>query len=444
MLLKLSFENLLSFKDKNIFNMSAGKGLKFDGRLLHYENYAKHVLPAGSVYGGDPKGLDSFSLALRFFKRIATEAPPFINSLNLYSYQNFTDGGKHPTRLAAQFLAGGQVYRYSFTAFKDVVYSEKLSKVFGQLTERVFERLIRKVRFGKDIETTPEIKETIRTLPRAQLFLSFSRERKFSFLEDVSNWFSDTLQILGQGSYFPKDNPSPDKNYTYSSKFYDFISLQDQNDIKTRIYSREVPKNMPIHQAVKKGELTEVGNFLINVDKKAKKVSVYYLYKSQNDHKLLQIYPYDMDSEWEQFILDRPFASEREKSSFVTNLALADIQSGAGQRLYVFNRLDETFDPIKARTVISSYLDSLTANSHSQVVFTTSNPLLLDKMLFRPDEIWVTEHFPLGVTKLSSLISFRSSIKSKPAWKGVKLNKIGGIYPALLMAALETTQNEPA
>jgi hypothetical protein len=191
---------------------------------------------------------------------------------------------------------------------------------------------------------------------------------------------------------------------------------------------------------LKQGGLTEWGDFLIHVDKKLHLASVYYRYKTFNDQKLIKLFPLEKGSNWEHLQVPRPFSTEKEKHGFVTQLCLADIQANAKPKLYVLNFLEAAFDLIQAREMISEYLDRCSKDSRSQIVVTTSNALLLDKKVLRPDEIWISEPGIYGNTRLLSLGDFRKTIKDKPAWKGVKNKCIGGIYTTLLMAALEVNQ----
>jgi hypothetical protein len=224
---------------------------------------------------------------------------------------------------------------------------------------------------------------------------------------------------------------------TDSRLFADFIQLLDQNSFTGRLEAKLVPTDQPVYGLLKNGELLELGDFLIHADKKTHQLGVYYRYKTFNEQKLLKLFPYERDNNWEYFQIPRPFSTEKEKHGFVTQLCLADMQASAKPKLYVMNCLENAFDLIRAREVLANYLSFCKKDTRSQLVVTTSNALLLDKKVFRPDEIWISEPGNYGDTKFLSLSEFRKTVKGKSVWKGISSKGIGGIYTPLLMAALE-------
>jgi hypothetical protein len=168
---------------------------------------------------------------------------------------------------------------------------------------------------------------------------------------------------------------------------------------------------------------------------------VYYRHRTFHDVKLVKLFPYDRRSPWEHFTVARPFASEKEKHGFVALMCAMDIMNSADPRVYYINLFDSAFDPIRARTVISDYMDTCTRDSRTQLMVTSSNALLLDRKLFRQDELWIAEPGDYGNTRLLSLGEYKKTLKAKAVWQNFKTSRIGGIYTPLLMAALEAGGN---
>jgi hypothetical protein len=437
MLLKLTVENFLSFKEKAVFTMDARFGKKLTSGLLVSDPFKKRLLPIAGIYGGDSTGYENFCKSLKFLKQMTTEAPPFVNSLNRFAFQNFPDANEFPTKIYAEILTEGSIFRYNFTAERNVVAQERLVKTSPDSALVLFERRKRKIHIDKSLPGADALTDMYKVMPKSQLFLSYSFSQKTGLFQELREWFSDALHVIGSEALHQDDNRPADRTHTYSHKLHDFIELVDQNAFSGRLHSREVPKNTPIREAVQKGRLTPAGKYLLNVDKKNSRVEVYYLHQALDEQKLLQLFPFERDSDWEPFILERPFASEMDKHAFVTRLSLADIQTSQKPKVYVLNRLEGAFDLIKAREIVYTYLEGCVKESQRQMIITTSNPLLLDKKLFRPDEIWISEPGYYGNYNLISLLNFKKTVKDKPVWKGVNTGPIGGIYTALLMAAME-------
>ncbi|MDR2459797.1 MAG: hypothetical protein LBE38_03290 [Deltaproteobacteria bacterium] len=439
MLLKMTIENFLSFRDKTIFSMNANSGRKFTQRVQYHSHYKKRVLPIVGIFGGEPTGHESFCKALRFFRQLVKETPNYVNSLNLYTFQNYSESGNLPVKMGVEILSNDSVYRYSFMALKDIIVNERLVKITKSSKSILFERRKKKIKFHRNNETSDALKDLFKNMPKTQLFLPHSVRHKFKIYEDVYQWFDETLHVVGPGTYVHPPISS-DETVRECLLIDDFIERMDRLNIGSHLDGVLVPKGEHIHTLLKEGKLNELGDFLIHVDKKNHQVGVYYRYKTFNEQKLVQIFPFERNGIGEYIQLPRPFSTEKEKHGFVTQLCLADIQASATPKLYVLNFLEHSFDLIQAREIIAEYLERCSQQTRSQIITTTGNALLLDKKVLRPDEIWISEPGNYGNTKLLSLGDFRKTIKEKPAWKGVKSKCIGGIYTTLLMAALEVNQ----
>ena len=105
--------------------------------------------------------------------------------------------------------------------------------------------------------------------------------------------------------------------------------------------------------------------------------------------------------------------------------------------MLINTNFDVSFELIAGHQTLSEFLASLSRSSRSQLIITLGSPLLLDKKVFRPDEIWITERGDFGDTLLLSLSDYKKSIKNREVWKGCQHDRIGGIYTTLHMAALE-------
>ncbi|MDR3155071.1 MAG: hypothetical protein LBW85_12590 [Deltaproteobacteria bacterium] len=440
MLLKLTVENFFSFRDKTTYFMGANSGRKFAARLLQHPAVKKRILPASAVFGGDGSGCENFARTLRFFKQLVTESPSFVNSLNLYTFQNHSDSRELPVKMWIELAAADGAWHYGFMALKDVIVYERLVRLSRSQKTQLFERRKKKLKLHRSVEGQEELRALFRAMPKSLLFLPHATRGGNPQFQEVYDWFRDTLHVTGQDSYVHQPQGSGE-GHTASRAFHDFVELIDKNSHAARLDARAVPPDSPARQALEaEGGVTRAGDYLIRRVPGGGGFEVYYRHRSFHGAKLLQLFPYDQSGRWDHFPVMRPFASEREKHSLVALMSAADIMASAGPKVYFINYFDSAFDPIQARTVISDYLDSRSRDSRTQLIITSSNALLLDKKVFRPDELWIAEQGDYGNTRLLSMGEYKKTLKQKPVWKNFKTARIGGIYTPLLMAALEAGQ----
>jgi AAA15 family ATPase/GTPase len=436
MLLKLTIENFLSFRDKTVFSMAATSGRRFNGRVQWHNGLKKRMLPISAIFGGENSGYDSFAKALRFIKELVTESPNFVTSLNLYTFQNYTDSRVIPVKMGVDIIVGDNVYRFNFMAMKDVIVSERLIHIEKKAKTLLYERRKKKIKFPPRTESAEELKALFKTMPKNQLFLQHSVRHKFPNFKEAFDWFRYGLQVTGPGTQV---HPSrvPDSSLLDSDFLPDFINLLDQNSTQTRLDSLIVPKEAPIHAAIARGDFSPHGDFLLHHNVKGDFLELYYRYKTFNDVKILKLFPTDRDCLWEKFPISRPFSSDREKQGLVAFLSVYDLIHAKTPRVYVSNYFDNAFELIRARGLLAQYLEGCDKDRRSQFILTLSNALLLDKKLFRQDEIWIAEHGDFGNTRVLSMGDYKKSVKGREAWRDPRNNRIGGIYTPLIMAALE-------
>ncbi|MDR1038565.1 MAG: ATP-binding protein [Deltaproteobacteria bacterium] len=436
MLLKLTVENFFSFKDKTTYAMVANSGRKFGSRVPQHPAVNKMILPAAAVFGGDGSGYENFARTLRFFKQLVTESPSFVNSLNLYTFQNYSDSRELPVKIWADFAAGDSAWRYGFMALKDVIINERLLKMNGSKKTLLFERRKKKLKLHRSMENPDDLKALFRSMKKSLLFLPQAARDGYEKFQDVYRWFSDTLHVTGQESYVHQPQIS-DEGSTDSRTFHDFIELVDKNSYSTRLDARTVPPDSPVHRELEGEGVMRSGDFMIRPPADGRGFEVYYRHKTFHDAKLLKLFPYERSGGWDYSPIPRPFGTEREKHSLVALMSSRDIMASPEPKIYFINFFDSAFDPIPARTIISDYLDSCSRDSRTQLIITSANALLLDKKVFRPDELWIAEPGDFGNTRLLSLGEYKKTIKKKAVWRDFKTGRIGGIYTPLLMAALE-------
>jgi hypothetical protein len=436
MLIKLTVKNFLSFKEKTIFTMVASAGGKYGYRMLPCLDMKKRILPLTGIFGGEGTGNENLARALRFFKAMVTETPDFVKTLNLYAFQNYSDQRQLPIMMGAEFLAGDHIYLYDFVALQDTIIHERLIRTGSGPKTVLFERRKRKIKLNRQLGHYEALRGLVKSLPRTQLFLAYTVQNGFQHYREVYDWFAESLQVSGPDSGI-QSQPVADRTHADPASYADFVDLVDRNSVFCRLDGRVSDPSDPVHEAIAKGATFQSGSYTVFPNPETRALEVYYRHSSFNEHKILKVFPFEEDSPLDYYPITHPFEDEREKSALASVLALAELSSNFAPRVHVNTRFDSSFDLILAHQTLSGYLDCLSSESRSQFILTLGNALLLDKKIFRPDEIWITERGDFGNTKIVSLSEYKKSLKSREAWKAYPHDKVGGIYTTLHIAALE-------
>jgi uncharacterized protein len=78
-----------------------------------------------------------------------------------------------------------------------------------------------------------------------------------------------------------------------------------------------------------------------------------------------------------------------------------------GGKILVIDELDARFHPSITKFIINLFHSRQTNTQNAQIIFATHDTNLLNKELFRRDQIWFTEKDQFGATDLYSLVEYR-------------------------------------
>ncbi len=90
------------------------------------------------------------------------------------------------------------------------------------------------------------------------------------------------------------------------------------------------------------------------------------------------------------------------------------------------DELDARLHPLMTQRIVEMFHSPLTNPKGAQLIFATHDTNLLDKSLFRRDQIWFTEKDQQGATHLTSLAEYR--VRNDAAFEK---NYLAGRYGAI-------------
>lgn len=122
--------------------------------------------------------------------------------------------------------------------------------------------------------------------------------------------------------------------------------------------------------------------------------------------------------------LDFNEASEGTKALFWRGgLILEKLETGG---ILVFDELDNSLHPKLVKFLVKLFTNPRSNPHNAQLIFATHEVTLLDRDLFRTDQIWITEKNQFGETELYSIQDFEGVREDIPFDKWYMAGKFGG------------------
>ena len=400
MLIQFRVANFRSFNDPVTFSMVAAnisaQDKHVDQNNVYQVDKDLNLLKTTAIYGANASGKSNLIAALRFMKEFVLNSSKESQAAEAIPVEPFrlstTTMGK-PALFEVVFLVDGTKYRYGFEVNLQQVVSEWLFHVPTIREAKLFERA------GDQFSIMPAFKEGkglgSKTRDNA-LFLSVSSQFNGKIAQKVLQWFKDLgiingLNDLGLRQY----TASVFEQEEFKGDIIEFVKNLDVgiDDIQVR----ESPFNFSIP--------TEVPEELNGLFSELKKISERQEMQSQT--VLTTHRKFDRSGNYvsaEMFDIDK---EESEGTRKIFALAGPIIETLKNGDVLIIDEFDARLHPLITRAVINLFNSKDTNQTGAQLVFVTHDTNLLDKKIFRRDQVWFTEKDKLGATHLYSLAEYK-------------------------------------
>jgi len=390
MLIEFTIGNFKSFRDKTTFSMIAAN-LKSDDIVLDEDNVVPvkkdlRLLKSVAVYGANASGKSNLGLALRFMRDFVLDSAREASTPAGFGLEPFLlnwETPEQPSFFEMVFLLDGVQFRYGFESDESHVISEWLFHVPKTKEVSLF------VREGQEISVRTGFKEgkglEARTRPEA-LFLSVLALFNGAVSNQIQDWFDSLAVTTGLQDDDFRTN-----------------TLEQLNDPELR---RQI---VGLIQDLDFG----IDDLLVH---KEQIYTSYYLRRPPADPK--DAVTMGLDTH----------ASQGTRKMVAMAGPLRAVLAN-GQTMFV-DELDARLHPLMTRRIIELFHSSLTNPKGAQLIFATHDTNLLDKSLFRRDQIWFAEKDQQGATHLASLAEYRG-VRNDAAYEQRYLEGRYGAIPLL-------------
>ncbi|MBD2578867.1 ATP/GTP-binding protein [Oscillatoria sp. FACHB-1406] len=445
MLVQVTIENLLSFKEETTFSL---RGVRRDE---HHTNHLAidaagkgiSVLPISAIYGANAAGKSNLIEAIGFAQDLIVEGTRSDRLIPIAPFKLSNDR-LSPSKIEFKFTHQGFLYSYGFKLNRERIFEEWLdaTSLAGNKREKlVFERTT-----SEDKETEVEFGTILRgrskkqaqflefvaqgTRPN-QLFLTEAVERNVEKLIPVIDWFRNSLTIVPADSKFRGLELGVLNSKEFTHFLNEFLKLADTGiaSIGTEEIELDFDRHFPdipneIREDILQSFLRADEDSLALIESNF----VQYFIKKfkQNQLKLIQLKTQHYDAKGN--LVDFSLTEESEGTQRLIHLLpiLFMFQEEDSEKVVLLDELDRRLHPLLSRILIELTLKCREANNRNQLIFTTHDTNLLDLDLLRKDEIWFVEKDKRGESHLYSLAAFKN-VEGLQIEKGYLNGRFGAI-----------------
>jgi AAA15 family ATPase/GTPase len=396
MLIEFTFSNFRSFRHPTTLSLAAAnitsedKSVDENNLIPVFPNL--ELLTSTAVYGANASGKSNLVAAMFFMRHLVlnssreTQAGEPIG-VEPFRLSSASDG--QPASFELKFLLKGQKYRYGFEATPERIVREWLFTTPTTKEGMLFSRQ------ADEFQVNPRSfregrKLTEQTRSNA-LFLSVVAQFNGPIARQVQGWFkrlgivSGLSDIEYQGFTTRKFMQDPE----FREGIKRFVCALDVG-IEDIIGEKVAPENVAFPSAMPE----EIKSYLL---------------KSPGEFVEFHTRHKKFDSEQnligqETFLLNEQESAGTQKLFFLAGPILDTIVSG---RVLVIDEMEARMHPLITLAIVRLFNTLETNPKRAQLIFTTHDTNLLDRSLFRRDQLWFTEKDRYGSSHLYSLVEFK-------------------------------------
>ena len=395
MLIEFSVGNYKSFGETVTFSMVAAK-ISSQDKNVDVNNTIRvnddlMLLKSAAVYGANASGKSNLISAFAFMQNFISDSSKgqSTDSIDVEPFRLNLEWSQKPSFFEIVFLLNGKRYRYGFEANKDRIVSEWLFCVRSTKEVRLFERDFGVFKISKEFKEGKGLE--VKTRDNA-LFLSVVAQFNGKILN----------QIIG-ATHMPSFNVISGLDNVIPAFITGLIFLSAEtvrkeilNLVKAldlSIDDVEIDENVLSNDEL---ALLPVGTQQMmrdhNLKLPAKVKTLHKIYNPKTNTVSLARFDLYKDE------------SEGTKKLFAFAGIFTAILAFGG--VLVIDEFDTKLHPLISKTLVKLFNSCETNRNNAQLIFATHDTNLLDKKLFRRDQIWFTEKDQTSQTRLYSLVEY--------------------------------------
>ena len=410
MLVGFTVNNFKSIKDTIAFSMLASS--KDEGNSFKIKKY--ELLKSAIIYGANASGKSNFLKALAFMTRIVLNQDKVIQStdkLPHYPFRLNTETEDSSSSFEMVFFLSNDIkYRYGFEIDKTTVYNEwlyadengKESKLFYRDIDED-ELYVNRLKFKEGLKLKASSN---------QLFIWKCDQEGGEISASILYWFNRLNMIDGvEHEQYINHAMKQMEDEKFKEELVSLVKTADIGIEDIILDEEDVPKNV-IEEMLLPAELKK--KFLESDDLKRLSLLTYHKKYDENNNEI-GLTTFELDNE----------ESKGTRKFFKMSAPILNtLREG---KVLIIDELDASLHPMLTKHLIRLFHNEKVNKYNAQLIFATHDTNLLNPLLFRRDQIWLTEKDKYGSTDLFSLAQFKNVRKKEDFEKKYLQGKYGAI-----------------
>lgn len=397
MLIKFSFENFLSFKDRGELDFQAGTIKEHNDNLYTPLNNGDiTLLKSIGIYGANSSGKSNVIKALAFMRDFVVNSSKESHAMESIKVQPFrlsTTAENKKSLFEVILLLDGIRYRYGFSVTSHHVMEEWLFKTEKRKDEQLFIRAGQEIRIDRRFSSEDKMKAellTQMTKPNS-LFISVLTHFNIPSSFPITKWFSEII-IAQDSDHISLINFSAkllsDLNYRkWINDIIKFSQLGIESlDAKLNEISRKSSYSAEFLSSVFQEELKDY------------KVITRHIKYDENFNFAASVF-FDL--------LENESLGTQKYFALLGPILLAIRE----RRLILIDEIDTRFHFILFENLLTLFNSYKYNNNGAQLVFTSHNPHPLKKGI-RRDQMYFIEKNQYGASTLGSLYKTNPKVRN--------------------------------
>ena len=413
MLVEFSAANFRSINEIQKLTLVAGPGKEhlgqntFDSGLTGFPR----LLRSAVIYGANAAGKTNLFRALQFMQQLVATSATFQEATRV-AHSPFRLSKKtaaSPSEFEVVFVDEGVRYEYGFSVDANRIHKEWLIAYPHGRPQNWFERTFDSKKNAYDWQFSAKLRGSPRVWRDATranaLFLSTATQLNSEQLRPIFQWFQKKLVIIATSG-------ASQLNMGLT------FQLLEQPDGKQKLLKFVKAADLGIDdlslQRVPLAPLAAIGANVVREPQPGGQIP-----------SVMRVTSYHKASDSEQRVA-MDLGDESSGTQALFNSAGAWLNVLKNGEVILYDELDTSLHPLMTRFLIGLFHDKSTNPKNAQLVFTTHDTSLLDREIFRRDQIWFIEKDKKGASRLYPLSDF-SPRKDEKLERGYLRGRYGAL-----------------
>jgi len=433
MLIEFSVQNFMSFKERTTLSMVAARSFK-EHQESHVIETTRNfkLLKSAVIYGNNASGKSNLTKAMMFMKATVINSLTSAlegNSDRKFSFQKFALDSKsesEPAFFEIVFLVNGIIYRYGFEIEHSRVISEWLFHTTGKevyLFKRSLQDIeINRSSFKEGIGREDDLRESV-------LFLTLLATFNKKISAEILSWFNNFHVITGINDIGYKDftirKLKEDQVFlNWASSFLKFLEITSLSTSQDSGFMNEIDEM----EAKGDEDMADLLSALKKLQAKQPVQDIVLTYHRRygKDSTLLEAVPFNLEED----------ESEGTKKLLYLLGPWFDVLKNG--KVLVVDELDSRLHSLLTIRLIELFNNQ--QNYSAQLICAVHDTSILDKDVFRRDQVWFVDKNQFGASELVSLGEFKTgTVRNKSSFSK---NYLDGRYGAVPYLTFDSKLND--